>query len=62
MRRNNDEWWDSLTSGEKLFLRSLMRMIQSARRSQVQDVARAARKWETGLACFIKVRLMNRRR
>jgi len=57
MNRNNDEWWAALATGEKLFLRSLMRMIQGAKRSQVREVARAARKWESGLGCFIKVRL-----
>jgi len=62
MSRNNDEWWKSLTRGEKLFLRSLMRMIQGAKRSQVVEVARAARKWESGRGCFIKVRLMHRRK
>jgi hypothetical protein len=62
MSTNNDQWWNGLTDGEKLFLRTLMHMIRMAKQSTVRDVARAARQWETGLGCFIKVRLKNRRR
>ena len=56
-----DQWWATLAPGEKLFLRSLMNLIKMAKHSTVRDVARAASKWETGLACFIKIRLKNRR-
>jgi hypothetical protein len=56
---NADEWWADLTGGEKDFLRALMRMIQGAKHSQVVEVARAAQKWESGLSCFIKARLMH---
>lgn len=64
MKTNNatiDEWWTSLSSGEKDFIRSLMRMIQGAKNSQVIEVARAARKWEGALTFFFKVRLKNQR-
>ena len=55
----NFEWWESLTSGEQKLICSLMRMLRGAKRSQLADVARAAAKWERGIGCFIKVRLMN---
>jgi hypothetical protein len=57
----NDEWWTRLSSGEKDFIRALFRMVQSAKHSQVIEVARAARKWESGLSFFFKVRLKSRR-
>ena len=56
------EWWEALTPGEKKLICNLMRMLQGAKRSQLQDVARAAAKWERGIGCFIKVRLMNDRK
>lgn len=55
----NSEWWESLTSGEQKLICSLMRMLRGAKRSQLADVARAAAKWERGIGCFIKVRLMS---
>src|SRR3974390_222361 len=57
----NDQWWTSLSSGEKDLIRALMRMVQSAKHSEVIEVARAARKWESGLTFFFKVRLKNQR-
>jgi hypothetical protein len=57
-----EQWWAGLPTGEKDLIRSIMRMLRSAKRSQVRDVARAADKWEKGIGCFIKVRLMNSRR
>jgi hypothetical protein len=36
-------------------------MLRGARRSHIADVARAAAKWESGIACFIKVRLTHQR-
>jgi hypothetical protein len=53
------EWWEALTSGERKLICSLMRMLRGATRSQLRDVAVAAKKWERGLGCSIKVRLMN---
>ena len=55
------QWWTSLPSGERRLLCALMRLLKSARRSQINDVARAAAKWESGLAFFIKIRLMHQR-
>lgn len=55
------EWWEALTPGEKKLICNLMRMLRGAKHSQIQDVARAAAKWERGIGCFIKVRLMNDR-
>src|SRR5260221_11017178 len=57
----NDQWWTSLSSGERDLIRALMRMVQSAKHSEVIEVARAARKWESGLTFFFKVRLKNQR-
>src|SRR5271165_6708106 len=63
--KTNDETtnqcWSNLPSGEKHFIRALIGMIRSAKHSQVTEVARAARKWETGLTFFFKVRLRNQR-
>jgi hypothetical protein len=56
------EWWDSLSSGERKLICSLMRMLRGAKRSQLLDVARAAAKWERGIGCFIKVRLVGENR
>ena len=53
------EWWEALTPGEQKLICNLMRMLRGAKHSQLQDVARAAAKWERGIGCFIKVRLMN---
>ena len=57
-----EEWWGSLPRGERKFIWTLMRMIGSAKKSQFAEVARAAQKWGPGIACFIKVRLINSRR
>jgi len=55
------EWWESLSDGERRLICSLMRMLRGAKRSTIVEVARAAVKWERGLGCFIKVRLMHER-
>ena len=52
------EWWESLTPGERKLICCVMRMLRGAKRSHVRDVAGAATKWERGIGCFIKVRLM----
>ncbi len=56
-----DEWWTTLSTGEKDLIRALMRMVQGAKHSEIVEVARAARKWESGLSFFFKVRLKNQR-
>lgn len=56
------EWWAVVPAGEQTLLRSIARMLRGAKRSQLQEVARAAAKWERGIGCFIKVRLMHERR
>ncbi len=55
------EWWTSLSDGERRLICALMRMLKGARRSRIQEVARAAAKWESGIGCFIKVRLAHER-
>jgi hypothetical protein len=52
------EYWESLPPGERNFICCLMRMVRGAKRSQFRDVAAAATKWERGIGCFIKVRLI----
>jgi hypothetical protein len=52
------EWWASLSAGERRLICSVMQMLRGAKRSQLRDVARAAMKWERGIGCFIKVRLI----
>jgi hypothetical protein len=56
------EWWATIPEGEKALLHTVARMLRSAKQSELQEVARAAAKWERGLGCFIKVRLMHERR
>jgi len=53
------EWWEALTPGEKKLICNLMRMLRGAKHSQIQEVARAAAKWERGIGCFIKVFLIS---
>ncbi len=55
----SQQWWDSLSDGERRLICSVMRMLRGAKRSQILEVARAAVKWERGIGCFIKVRLMS---
>jgi hypothetical protein len=52
------EWWAAIPEGEKTLLHAIARMLRSAKRSKLQEVARAAAKWERGIGCFIKVRLI----
>ena len=56
-----EEWWTTLSTGEKDLIRALMRMVQGAKHSEIVEVARAARKWESGLTFFFKLRLKNQR-
>ena len=42
-------------------INAVVRMLRGAKQSPLQEVARAAAKWERGLGCLIKVRLMNER-
>jgi hypothetical protein len=56
------EWWRGLPEGEKAVIRLVLWLLRSTRQSPVQEVARAATKWERGIGCFIKVRLKNQRR
>jgi hypothetical protein len=57
----NDRWWTTLSGGEKELIRALMRMVQGAKQSEMVEVSRAARKWESGLSFFFKSRLKNQR-
>ena len=51
-------WWVAVPEGERALLHAIARMLRSARRSQLPEVARAAAKWERGIGCFVKVRLI----
>ena len=54
-----ESWWAGLSNGEKHVIWCVMRMLRGAKRSELSDVAQAAKKWERGIACFIKWRLKN---
>jgi len=56
------EWWDALTLGERKLICNVMRMLRGAKQSELRDVAIAAAKWERGIGCFIKVRLVGENR
>ena len=55
-------WWSRLSDGERGLIWSVMKLLRGAKRSEVEEVARAAAKWESGIGCFIKLRLMSARR
>ena len=40
-------------------LHTIARMLRSAKLSELLEVARAAAKWERGIGCFVKVRLIS---
>jgi hypothetical protein len=64
MKTTNSEaqqWWSNLNNGERRLICAVMRMLKGAKRSHIKEVARAAAKWETGIGCFIKIRLMHQR-
>jgi len=64
MKTTNAEaqnWWSNLSNGERRLICAVMNMLKGAKRSHIKDVARAAAKWETGIGCFIKIRLMQQR-
>jgi hypothetical protein len=52
------DWWAAVPEGEKTLLHTIARMLRSAKLSELQDVARAAVKWERGIGYFVKVRLI----
>ncbi len=47
-----------MSGGERAVIRTVVWLLRSVKRSQIGEVARAAAKWERGLGCFIKVRLI----
>ena len=53
------DWWRGLSAGEKAVIRSLIEAMRGLKRSQERQVAQAACKWERGITCFIKLRLMH---
>src|ERR1041385_1762261 len=55
------EWWVGVPAAEKAVIRDVIGMIRGLKRSRSVPVAEAARKWERGLTCFIKFRLMGER-
>jgi hypothetical protein len=52
------DWWTAAPKGERALLHAIARMLRGAKRSQLPEVARAAAKWERGIGCFVKVRLI----
>jgi hypothetical protein len=59
-KREIPEWWADVPTGEREVLCEVMRMVRGLKRSRVPQVAQAARAWECGLGCFIRVKLMSR--
>lgn len=53
-------WWRAVPEEERALLRSLVGMLEGAKRSRVGGVVRAAHKWESTLNCFMKVRLLSK--
>ena len=53
------EWWAVVPLGEKEVLRMLKRLLRSVGRGQSREATRAALKWELGIGCFIKTRLIH---
>lgn len=49
-----------LPDAEKAVIRDVIGMIRGLKQSPSWQVARAARKWESGIVCFIKFRLIRR--
>ncbi len=56
------EWWARVPAGERAVIHGIARMLRSAKQSELQEVARAASKWERGIVCFVKVRLIAEKR
>lgn len=56
-QRGVEEWWAGLSKGERRLIRSVMEVLRGAKRSQIAEVARAARDWERVIGFFIKFRL-----
>ena len=52
-------WWLAVPAAEKAVIRDVISSIRGLKNSRSGPVARAARKWERSLACFIKFRLMH---
>ena len=61
-RSRAPEWWTVVPVGERKVIRAVVEMLRGAKRSEFREVARAAAKWERGLGCFIRVRLVNAKR
>ena len=63
--RNGDQipqWWRDLPEEEKEVIRNLVRGLRVLKRSKSPQVARAARKWDHRLSCFIRFRLIGEAR
>jgi hypothetical protein len=56
------DWWTAVPKGERALLHAIARMLRSAKRSHLPEVARAAAKWERSIGCFVKVRLIEEKR
>jgi len=56
----NLEWWESVPAFERDLIRTFMKMVKGAKRSQSRNVAVAAGEWERDFRAFITLRLKNR--
>ena len=58
-RRSAPAWWLEVPESEKAVIRDVVASIRGLKRSKSPHISRAARKWERGIVCFIRFRLMN---
>lgn len=59
VRQEIPAWWLTVPQSEKDVIRDLVASIRGLKRSKSPQVAQAARKWERGIVCFIRFRLMS---
>ncbi len=52
-------WWLAVPQSEKDVIRDVVTAVRGLKRSKSPQVALAARKWERGIVCFIRFRLMS---
>jgi hypothetical protein len=61
VRREVPAWWLAVPQSEKAVIRDVVASIRGLKRSKSPQISQAARKWERGIVCFIRFRLMGER-
>lgn len=59
VRRDVPAWWLAVPQSEKAVIRDVVMSIRGLKRSKSPQISEAARKWERGIVCFIRFRLMS---